>query len=438
MNGLTADWTGPGGIGDYGRSNGNTHEVVNNAHTGIRNQEFDAFLATATDTGEKFDVLVVGGGISGLSAAWTVHKQRAHSKILVLDQHPMFGGEAKQNEFEVDGTHLWAPQGSTGMVFPLARAKNIGFYSKFYDELGFPQEFKFQQAQNTSVKVPRDIWSPMHIGWEQADIGYYFEGKGWVKNAWHNGWKDAPIPDELKYDLTRMDLNRTPPERKDWESWLDTMTYLDYLTQVMGLSPDVTRYLNHQTCSMGCGLGADVISAYSAFNFMQPGVIGYLRDIEKGIGDPADQVYLVTLPGGNAGIARRLVQKMIPDAFAGPSMSKLLLGSVHLPSLDRPHQAVRLRLSSTVLAVVHDSGRSSAKGVTVFYRNGDKLYKVHGKSVIMAGQQHANRHTPQSDAAHAGAARRATQQAGRTTPRGELGQSVEHDCGYGRSVASAG
>lgn len=392
MTGLTPDWTGPGGIGDYGQSNGNTHEVLNNAHGGIRNQEFDALLASATDTGEKFDLLVVGSGISGLSAAWTWHKQRPHGTVMVLDQHPIFGGEAKQNEFEVDGTHLWAPQGSTGMVFPLAQARKAGFYSEFYDELGFPQEFKFQQASNTNVLVPHDIWSPMHIAWEQADIGYWFEGKGWVKNAWRNGWKDAPFADSLKYDLTRMDLYRTPPRRDDWEKWLDSMTYLDFLTKEMGLSPEVTRYLDHQTCSMGCGLGADIISAYSAFNFLQPGVIGYLRDLEKGIGDPADNLYLVSLPGGNAGIARRLVQKMIPAAFTGPSLSSLLLGKLNWAALDRPNQPVRIRVSSTVLAVVHDSASSRAKGVIVYYRNGGKLYKVHGKAVVMAGQQHVNRH----------------------------------------------
>ena len=52
MTGLGPEWTGPGGIGDYSRSNGNTHEVVNAAHGGIRNQEFDKLLRTATDTGE--------------------------------------------------------------------------------------------------------------------------------------------------------------------------------------------------------------------------------------------------------------------------------------------------------------------------------------------------------------------------------------------------
>ena len=62
------EWTGPGGIGDYAASNGNTAEVVNAAHA-IRTGQFIDAVAEAKDTGEAFDLVVVGGGFSGLSAA---------------------------------------------------------------------------------------------------------------------------------------------------------------------------------------------------------------------------------------------------------------------------------------------------------------------------------------------------------------------------------
>ncbi len=67
----------------------------------------------ATDTGEEFDLIVVGGGISGLAAA---HFYRAHAKadsrILILDNHDDFGGHAKRNEFNLDG-HLNLLNGGT-------------------------------------------------------------------------------------------------------------------------------------------------------------------------------------------------------------------------------------------------------------------------------------------------------------------------------------
>ena len=136
MTGLGPEWTGPGGIGDYAHSNGNTHEVVNAAHGGIRNQQFDAMLRAAHDTGDEVDAIVVGCGIAGLSACWTYRKARPNGTVLMLDQHPIFGGEAKQNEFEVDGYHLTAPQGATGIVVPFGKAKEAGFWSQFAEDLG--------------------------------------------------------------------------------------------------------------------------------------------------------------------------------------------------------------------------------------------------------------------------------------------------------------
>lgn len=394
MTGLTKEWTGPGGIGDYARSNGNTGEVLNEAHGNIRNHEMDKYLDTAIETGETLDVIVVGAGISGLSASYTIHKERPNAKILILDQHPMFGGEAKQNEFEVEGTHLWAPQGSTGMVFPTHEAKKYGFYSEFEKELDFPEAFTFQSPKNLSSDylIARDAWSPMHVGWEQADVGYYYEGKGFIKNAWNTGWRDAPISDKTKLDMMTLENFKTPPRRPDWEQWLDSMTYQDYVTKVVGVGPEVMKYFNHEMASMGCGLGGDVVSAYSAFNFMQPGVNGYMRDLDAGKGDASDDVYLVSFPGGNAAIARRLVQKMIPGAFPGKSLSELILGSMNWKAIDNPNQTVNMRLSSTVIAVAHDGDPQTAKGAVVCYTRGGKLYKARAKSVIMAGQQHMNRH----------------------------------------------
>ncbi|HEV7714214.1 MAG TPA: twin-arginine translocation signal domain-containing protein, partial [Steroidobacteraceae bacterium] len=88
MKGLGPEWTGPGGVGDYARSNGNTHDVVNAAHGGIRNEEFDKLLRAAADTGESPDVIIVGCGMAGLSACWTYRKGRPDGTVLMLDQHP--------------------------------------------------------------------------------------------------------------------------------------------------------------------------------------------------------------------------------------------------------------------------------------------------------------------------------------------------------------
>ena len=380
MTGLGPDWTGPGGIGDYARSNGNTHEVVNAAHGGIRNQQYDAMLRAAHDTGEELDAVVVGCGIAGLSACWTYRRQRPDGTVLMLDQHPIFGGEAKQNEFEVDGYHLTAPQGATGIVVPFGKAKEAGFWSQFARDLGFPDEFVFQKPTGLTrdILVPEDAWTPMHIGWERADTGFFYEGKGWVKNPWHNGFEHAPISDAAKRALVDMDLYRTPPRREDWEKWLDTMTYQQFLTDVMGVGPDVlpevVKYINPVSAAMGCGLGADVISAYSAYNFLQPGVIGYYR-YQLGGADPSDVLYLASFPGGHAGTARHILKKIIPGALKGEyRMADILNSPVQWEQLDRAGEPVRMRLSSTVVAVQHEGDPASAKGVVVIYARGGKLF----------------------------------------------------------------
>ena len=54
------------------------------------------------DTGETYDLIVVGGGISGLAAAHFYRKTAgAKARILILENHDDFGGHAKRNEFRV-------------------------------------------------------------------------------------------------------------------------------------------------------------------------------------------------------------------------------------------------------------------------------------------------------------------------------------------------
>ena len=59
------------------------------------------------DTGETYDLVVVGGGISGLSAAYFYRARTGkNARILILDNHDDFGGHAKRNEFHIAGRTL--------------------------------------------------------------------------------------------------------------------------------------------------------------------------------------------------------------------------------------------------------------------------------------------------------------------------------------------
>lgn len=398
LTGLDESWTGPGGIGDYAGKNGNTAEVVNAAHGQIRNGDLKQRIAEAPVVDEPYDLIVVGAGISGLTAAYVVSRARPDARILVLDQHAIFGGEAKQNEFEVDGYHLTAPQGSTGVVVPFAKALSAGFPTPFLKELGYPEAFQYQEPKNLSkpILIPEDNWSPMHVAWERADTAFYYEGKGMVINPWRNGFAEAPISDRLKKALVDLELFRTPPRRDDWAEWLDTMTYKEFLLNVAKVPADVIddvcAYLDPVMAAMGCGLGSDVISAYSAYNFLQPGVNAYLR-YQNGGEDMTDSIYLATFPGGNTFAAKRFLKLAKPEALTGgDSLYELQYSRVNWDALDRPQDRYRLRLSSTVVSVIHEDKPERAQMVRVTYadRNGD-LKAVRGKAVICAGQQHVNK-----------------------------------------------
>src|SRR5579872_7314004 len=105
-------WTGNPGVGDYAVSNGNTWDVVTAAH-GLRDGTYERQLASATDTGEIYDLVIVGGGFAGTVAAYTFLKETNRQRTcLLLDNHPIIGGEAKRNEFVVRGQKLIGPQGS--------------------------------------------------------------------------------------------------------------------------------------------------------------------------------------------------------------------------------------------------------------------------------------------------------------------------------------
>ena len=92
---VDSSWYGPGGVGDYASSHGNNPELIKAAHK-IRSGRYEAELSEAKDTGEEFDLVVVGGGFSGLSAAYHFNRINPSSRVLIIDNHPIFGG--RQNE----------------------------------------------------------------------------------------------------------------------------------------------------------------------------------------------------------------------------------------------------------------------------------------------------------------------------------------------------
>ncbi|HLW80030.1 MAG TPA: NAD(P)-binding protein, partial [Terriglobia bacterium] len=256
------DWTGYGGVGDYAGSNGDTAEVMNAGHQ-IRDHAFDATPAGAVDTGERFDCVVVGGGISGLGAALFFKEQSGKQqggpslRCLVIDNHPIFGGEAKRNEFMVEGQRLMAPQGSDHFQIPYPHS----FTARFYDLIGLDwREFKYQ------TWAGRDPEIPLGRTFEQMPepAGHYFGAQFgrqpgvWVVGSLGDNIDKLPIPPAMRAELRQHGRRSgsgkpfdAPGDEKSRR--LDSMTIEEHLMADRGFSRETIRTL--MTPGEGGGFG---------------------------------------------------------------------------------------------------------------------------------------------------------------------------------------
>ena len=376
-------WTGYGGVGDYAVSNGNVASVRDAAHL-IRDGFTETMMQDADDINEEYDMVIIGGGFSGIGAAYQFHKKYGNTKkCLVLENHPVFGGEAKQNEFDVDGYRLYGPQGSNDFAPPKKESDDL--IADIYRDTGLPFEFDFVTQDLGKTKVVAPLESYYGMFWEEEiyDTGY-FMGKDadppWVINPKHDGLARLPWSDEFKAELNRaFEGKEVYYTGKDLDRWLDSMSYKDLLEKVMGYSSDVTEYFDPIIAiSMG-GVGADVYSAYSAKLLQLPGTHAkYEIDSQKKAG-------AYSFPGGNTGIFRHIVKYLIPNSIkGGNSFEEILNNPINFAALDRSANPLRIRLNATAIEVSHAGPIENSDHVNVSYHRDGMVKKIKAKTVVMS------------------------------------------------------
>lgn len=389
-NTLGPDWTGPGGVGDYTFANGNTHDVVNAAHD-FRNGAFDKALPEAVDTGETYDVVVVGGGFGGFGAAYTLHSDfEGRKSCLILDNHNMYGGGAKQNEFIVDGHHIYAQQASC--TFGTDRL-NPSFPAVWH-ELGLPTDFNYVPLSGTDkpIRFARDTYTPMRSP-ESASIGYLFNtknGNQWAIDPQLNDFRDTPFSHKTRSDLVNAFNHSLKPKYDNpSEEWLDSITYRELLVNELGLSQEAFEILDYSFASDAVTASGDVCSAHYAYICDAPGT----RVLSKKSMFDGSNREIHMLPAGNAGIMRHFVRKLVPDAFASDAtFEDTVVGPTNIAALDKPGNSTRIRLASTAINIVHDNSPEQAKHVYVTYHKNGRLERVRAKSVVVAANGHIAKH----------------------------------------------
>ena len=371
------------------------------AHS-LRDGTFWDHAGTSVDTRESYDLVVVGGGISGLSAA-LFYRKRAGSKarVLILDNHDDFGGHAKRNEFSSAHRTMLGFGGTFSIESPapysvIARSLihelgiDVASYPRYVNEhlyrsFGLYPKIFFDKE---TFGADRLVVNPMAVvSGESQDSP---AGAG----ALERFLKEAPLSQQAVADYERLLTGKkdylpglSSDEKK---ARLARVSYNAFLSDTVGVSPEVVKVF--QALSQpSFGIGFDAVSAQDAWGLGAPGFAGMNLDPVPGKGMNRDAIpneeaenYFFHFPDGNASIARLLVRTLIPQAVPGHSAKDVIMARANYAVLDQENSPIRIRLNSTAVRVKHQGDPASAQGVEIAYARGGKVYTVQAAHCILA------------------------------------------------------
>lgn len=347
-----------------------------------------------SDAGDgNYDLVVVGGGISGLAAAYFYRKRHGpDARILIIDNHDDFGGHAKRNEFWHDG-RMYLVNGGTLNVEAPSQYSTVA--AGLLWELGIDRTRYFERNAKMFSRYA-DMGMSSGFFFDRETFGDDRLVAGYSKIPASEYAAQSPFSDDVKRDMVRLYEGRqdylpglSPAEKR---RKLAHMSYSDYVINVVKCHPDVIKLFDPQGLlvtsidsvpaiycrEMGYpgfdGLGLEEISPDQLYS--EPGgQHGRENDARAESGDP--DMYF---PDGNATITRLLVRALIPDAVPGESMDDVVTARVDYSRLDRPENKVRIRLNSSVVNVRNvGGGRTQAD-----YVNNGNAHSVTGNGTVLA------------------------------------------------------
>lgn len=361
--------------------------------TGLRGQQAGSFemahLARdggfagpieAADSGEHYDLVVVGAGISGLSAAWFYRKALGDGvRILILDNHDDFGGHARRNEYRHQGRTILSYGGTMSIETPFpyshvskALLADLGITPSTYP--------RYDRTAETFAGLGQGaFFDREHFGRDRTVAGLN-------KRPWAEVFAEAPLSPAVRADLTRLYTDKVDylpglsPTGK--VAALQRISYRDFLLNHAKLLPESLPWFSGM--AFRNNMRVDSCPAYTAARGgRSPGFAG--MDLPRPIAAEAEHFHF---PDGNASIARLLVARLVPGVFPAGSLDQesIVLAPADYAALDRAEAPVRLRLGSTAIRVEH-IGRPdllTEKAVRIVYAKDGELRAVSGANVVMA------------------------------------------------------
>jgi spermidine dehydrogenase len=361
-------------------------------------------VASATDTRESYDLVIVGGGLSGLSAAYYfIRDVGRNAKVLVLDNHDDFGGHAKRNEFQYEGKML-ALNGGT---------LNIESWGRY-------NEHARAVLHDIGIDIDRFLSSNEKNRALYRSLGLVSQGTFFDKETWgidklvvqRGGGRgrggaymaedlaQTPLSHSAQKDMLRLYAGPHADYLPGLSSAekkvrLAKMSYQDFLLDVVKVDKQVLWFFRNRGAATFC-VGVDCLPALFAWQDGLPGFSGMnleaspnglLADLPGGhhgrqIGPGGGPT--VHFPDGNATIARLIIRWLIPEAVPGKTMEDVGAARVDYAALDQAGRPARVRLNSTVVHVRHDGDPSRALEVVTSYVRGGKTYRVRSRAVVMA------------------------------------------------------
>jgi spermidine dehydrogenase len=355
------------------------HASAVEAFGAIDSGTFVQFPGIDVDTTETYDLVIVGGGLSGLAAAYFWQRALGTTqRVLILDNHDDFGGHAKRNEFVYNGRTFLSFGGTMSIATP---------YPYSYMSKRLVEDLGIDVTKNAEV-TSRELFDTYHLGpstfFDKEHFGEDRLVVGTGRLPWDQFFAKAPLSEAARNDLIRLHgenpdyMAGMPVAHK--MATLAKISYQEFLLKHAKMSPDALPYFLGQG-----GRNNKRVDTTPALEAARRGSVGF-----DGLGLPKEEQfrqgsYTFHFPDGNASIARLLVSRLVPKAIAGThDMHSIGKQVVDYGRLDDDAASVRIRLNSTVARVAHDGPMDTAGAVKVAYLRDGRMHQVRGRNVILA------------------------------------------------------